>query len=247
VAVAILFVSDTHLSADRPERVEAFLDFLATAAPKAEALYLLGDVFDLWLGDDDLAPPNGEIVAGLAAVTGGGLPVFALHGNHDFLLGPGFAQASGCRILSDPAVLDLYGEGVLASHGDYLCTDDTEYLAWRAYSRSPAVQQAFLAQPLAARRAQAAVIRDKSRARARMKPQEILDVNLGAVTGALREHRVLLLVHGHTHRPGAYPVEVDGATGERVVLGDWYEGDSVLVWSPEGHRHCRVRELDAVL
>jgi UDP-2,3-diacylglucosamine hydrolase len=246
--VATLFVSDAHLSAERPERVQAFLEFLAGAAARADALYLLGDVFDLWLGDDDLDWPNGEVVAALAALTRGGVPAFALHGNHDFLIGPGFVQASGCQLLRDPAVLDLYGQRVLASHGDYLCTDDSEYLAWRAYSRAPQTQQTFLAQPLAARRAQAAVIREKSHARSRLKPQEIMDVNAGAVAAALREHAVRHLIHGHTHRPGVYPVALaDGTPGERVVLGDWYEADSVLVWGRDGHRLCRVRDLEAIL
>jgi UDP-2,3-diacylglucosamine hydrolase len=243
----VLFAADVHLSAERPERVQAFLEFLATAATRAEALYLLGDVFDLWLGDDDLDSPNGEVVAALAALTRAGVPVYALHGNHDFLLGPGFTRAAGCRLLPDPAVVTLYGEGVLASHGDFLCTDDTEYLAWRAYSRSPPAQQAFLGQPLAARQAQAAVIREKSHARSRLKPQEILDVNPGAVADALRAHGVRRLVHGHTHRPGVYPVALDGESGERVVLGDWYESDSVLVWGPQGHRLCRLGELDRFL
>jgi UDP-2,3-diacylglucosamine hydrolase len=242
-----LFVSDVHLSAERPGRVAAFLDFLRTRAPRAEALYLLGDVFDLWLGDDDLDSPNGEVVAALAALTRGGVPAYALHGNHDFLLGAGFTRASGCAILPDPTVVDLYGERVLVSHGDYLCTDDTDYLAWRAYSRTPAVQQAFIAQPMAERRAQAGAIRARSHAQVRLKPQEIMDVNPDAVTAALDSHGVRYLVHGHTHRPGVYPLDPNGGPAWRVVLGDWYEGDSVLAWGPEGHRLCRVQDLDAVL
>jgi UDP-2,3-diacylglucosamine hydrolase len=245
--VTVLFASDVHLSAERPGRVEAFLELLGTWAPRAEALYLLGDVFDQWLGDDDLDAPNGEVVAALAALARGGVPAYALHGNHDFLLGEAFARTSGCTLLADPGLVDLCGERVLVSHGDYLCIDDPDYLAWRAYSRTPAVQRAFVAQPMAERRAQASAIRAKSRAQVRRKPQDIMDVNPEAVVSALRAHGVRYLVHGHTHRPGVYPLELDGAPAWRVVLGDWYEGDSVLAWGPEGHRLCRLKDLDSVL
>jgi UDP-2,3-diacylglucosamine hydrolase len=243
--LATLLVSDVHLSAERPERIGEFLEFLTTTARRAEALYLLGDVFDLWLGDDDLGPPNGEAVCALAALRRAGVGLFAQHGNHDFLLGRRFERDTGCRLLPDPVTVDLYGERVLLSHGDRFCTDDTGYQRWRAFTRSRLVQTLFRTLPLALRRAQAIRIRTRTRALTRRKPVEIMDVNLGAIAAAMRTHGVRRLVHGHTHRPGVYPLEVDGVPAERIVLGDWYEQDSVLVWDETGP--CLHRVRDALL
>jgi UDP-2,3-diacylglucosamine hydrolase len=241
--MAVLFVGDVHLSTERPERLAAFLGFLQGDARRAEALYLLGDVFDQWLGDDDPAPPHPEVLEALAALTGAGVPVLALHGNHDFLLGEGFVSTTGCRLLPDLSVVEVYGESVLVTHGDVLCTDDVEYQAWRAYSRDPVTQRAFLALPLAARQARAAEIRARSRASTRLKPQDIMDVNPTAVRETMKGRGVRLLVHGHTHRPGVYPVDPVGTGGWRIVVGDWYEEDSVLVWDASGYRLARVAEL----
>lgn len=241
--MATLFVGDVHLSAERPARVDAFLEFLAGPAARAEGLYLLGDVFDQWLGDDDLASPNGEVVEALARLTAAGVPVAVFHGNHDFLLGEGFARATGCRVVPDSEVVTVYGERVLLAHGDALCTDDADYQAWRVYSRDPGTQRDFTALPFPVRQARAAEIRARSRAAVRLKPQDIMDVNPTAVATALRTHGARCLVHGHTHRPGIYPVDLDGSQGRRVVVGDWYEGDSVLVWDRDGYRLVRVAEL----
>jgi UDP-2,3-diacylglucosamine hydrolase len=245
--LATLFVSDVHLSVERPSPVERFIHFLATEAPRADALYLLGDVFDLWLGDDDLRPPNAEVLQALATISRGGVPVYAMHGNHDFLLAEGFAHAAGCRLLPDPVVVHLYGERVLVSHGDVFCTDDHHYQEWRAFTRNRTAQAVFRNLPLALRRAYAALVRRTSRARTSLKPREIMDVNAGAVAAAMHEHGVRRLIHGHTHRPGVYPVALDGTSGERVVLGDWYEQDSALVWGPEAYRLCRLADLAEVL
>ena len=244
--MATLFVSDVHLSVERPARVAEFLGFLATDARRADALYLLGDIFDLWLGDDDLPPPHAEVVRAIGAVTRSGVPLYAMHGNHDFLLGEGFARATGCRLLPDPVVVNLYGERVLVSHGDVFCTDDRHYQEWRAFTRNPTAQAVFRTLPMALRRGYAALVRRRARGRTRLKPLEIMDVNPDAVVGAMREYGVRRLIHGHTHRPGVYPVAVDGVAGERVVLGDWYERDSVLAWGPQGYRLCRLPELAEV-
>ena len=245
--MATLFVSDVHLSADRPEQVHRFLEFLATTARRAEALYLLGDLFDLWLGDDDLGPPNGEAVAALAALGRAGVELFALHGNHDFLLGRKFARDTGCRILPDPARVEIYGEGVLLSHGDGFCTRDQSYQRWRAFTRNPLAQTLFRALPLPLRRAQAARIRARTLALTPRKSPEVMDVDPVAVALAARAHGVSRVVHGHTHRPGVYPLGVEGMHAERIVLGDWYEGDSVLVWDRTGPRLSRLAEVDGQL
>ena len=242
--MATLFVSDVHLSADRPEQVHRFLEFLATTARRAQALYLLGDLFDLWLGDDDLGPPNGEAVVALAALGRAGVGLFAQHGNHDFLLGRKFARDTGCRILPDPTRVEIHGESVLLSHGDAFCTRDRSYQRWRTFTRNPVAQMLFRALPLPLRRDQAARIRARTLALTPRKPPEVMDVDPVAVALAARAHGVSRVVHGHTHRPGVYPLGVEGMHAERIVLGDWYEGDSVLVWDRTGPQLTRVAELD---
>ncbi len=231
-----LFISDLHLSSARPRPLDRFLSFLETRAPCLQALYILGDLFDQWLGDDDITPPHPDVLERLSELTRRGIPCFALHGNHDFLLGKGFEAASGCRLLPDPTLARICGTLVLLSHGDGLCTDDVEYQQWRAYSRSRENQRAFLALPLATRSAQAANLRLHINGRAQLKPLEIMDVNPAAVKEALRAHGVRHLIHGHTHRPGIHHLNLDGESAARVVLGDWYEEETVLWWDSEGYR-----------
>jgi len=237
-----LFVSDIHLSAARPGRVRAFLDFVAGPARSADALYVLGDCFDLWLGDDDDTPPHPEALAALAALAGE-VPVRVLRGNHDFLLGRDFEARTGCRLMADPSVIEVHGSRVVITHGDVLCTDDVEYQAFRAQARDPARQAQFLAQPLAERAAQATSLRAQSRARSRLKPDDIMDVNASAVTRMIAEHGASHLVHGHTHRPGVHRLTVAGAPAWRLVLGDWYEGDSALAWGAGGFRLGPLSEV----
>ena len=223
-----LFVSDLHLGADSPAAIDQFIEFLANQAARAEALYILGDLFEFWVGDDDRSSAAQRVCAGLAALTGGGVPCFVMHGNRDFLLGPGFAVRSGCRLLADPVVAELDGERVLLTHGDALCTDDYSYQELRTFVRDPARQRRFLALPLATRELLADEGRAGSRAHTSRAIPTIMDVNASAVTRAFRAARAHRMIHGHTHRPGVHDGEVDGAPAQRIVLGAWYEQGSYL-------------------
>jgi len=233
--LSTLFISDLHLSAERPAITALFLDFLSHRARQAEALYILGDLFEYWIGDDlagqaDVRP----LIAALHALTASGVPVYVMHGNRDFLLGSGFEQATGCRLLPDPTVIDLYGERVLLMHGDTLCTDDTDYLKFRAMVRNPQWVQQFLGKTVAERVGMVRELREVSKTATAGKKPEIMDVNAGAVEAAFRAHGVLHLIHGHTHRPGQHTLALGDQTAHRTVLGDWYEQGSVLVCDVNG-------------
>lgn len=241
--MSTLFVSDVHLNAARPNIVRAFLEFLDSKAPRADALYILGDLFDLWLGDDDDKPPHPEICAALAALTSKGLPVSVVHGNHDFLLGRGFAKRTGCTLLRDHTVIDVQGTGALIMHGDTLCTRDVEYQKFRKMTRNVINQKLFLAMPLAKREEKAAGIRSEAQKDVALKSADIMDVTPAAVDEAMRKHGVRHLIHGHTHRPAIHGFDLDGAQAIRIVLGDWYEQDSVLIWDEGGYRLGRVADL----
>ncbi|HKJ09627.1 MAG TPA: UDP-2,3-diacylglucosamine diphosphatase [Gammaproteobacteria bacterium] len=237
---ATVFISDLHLDPERPVITELFLDFLAGPARGCDALYILGDLFEAWVGDDDDSPTLQPVLEALADCTGTGLPVSVMTGNRDFLIGEGFTARTGCRLLPDPSVVDLYGEPTLLMHGDTLCTDDLEYQQFRRLVRDPAWQRQFLAKPLEERRHMAAGLRETSRQRTAHKTVDIMDVNHEAVLSALREHHVRRLIHGHTHRPATHELTVDGAPATRIVLGDWYEQGSVLWCDPTG---CRLQSL----
>jgi UDP-2,3-diacylglucosamine hydrolase len=218
-----LFVSDLHLSEERPEANERFIAFMEDTARRAAALYVLGDLFEYWIGDDDLGEPFNAVMTGFfARLVQGGVPVFLMHGNRDFLMGERLCRATGAELLADPAVVDVGGVRTLLMHGDTLCTDDLDYQGWRRTARSPAWQQEFLSQPLEARRRTVGALRDKSREVIQAKPAEIMDVSESAVREAFRGHGVTRLIHGHTHRPGRHEMEVDGRRCERWVLPDWY-------------------------
>jgi UDP-2,3-diacylglucosamine hydrolase len=223
-----LFVSDVHLDAQRGEATEQFLGFLDAAAAGAEALYILGDLFEAWVGDDDREPGNERVCRALRALTRSGVACFALHGNRDFLLGAGFCERSGCRLLSDPVIAQLDGERVLLTHGDALCTDDHPYQELRSIVRDPAWQRRFLALPRAHRELLADEARAGSRRHTARTVPDIMDVNATAVTAAFRAARVRRMIHGHTHRPAVHEVEVDGSVAQRIVLGSWYEQGSYL-------------------
>jgi UDP-2,3-diacylglucosamine hydrolase len=221
--VPTLFISDLHLTEERPEATERFIAFLEDKARAAEALYILGDFFEYWIGDDDLGEPFNAVVAGLLAdLTRRGVPVYLMHGNRDFLIGERFCAATGARLLQDPVVQTIQGEKTLLVHGDTLCTDDLDYQAWRRKARDPAFQADFLAKPLPERRRAVGQMREKSKQVVQEKTAEIMDVNDEAVRQALRRHGVRRLIHGHTHRPGRHALEVDGQRCERWVLPDWY-------------------------
>ena len=237
-----LFISDLHLDPEHPTITALFLEFLETRAPGADALYILGDLFEVWIGDDDTGLMNGAVTRGLHACAAGGTPVYVMHGNRDFLLGQQFAAQAGCTLLDDPACIDLYGTPTLLMHGDLLCTDDTEYMAFRDMVRNPQWQAELLAKPLNERRQIAAGMRQCSREQTGGKPEAIMDVNPQAVQQAMSGHGVQRLIHGHTHRPAIHALTVAGKPAQRIVLGDWFEQGSVLVCRPGG---CELQTLVA--
>lgn len=241
--MSTLFVSDVHLSAGRPEIVDAFESFLHHQARRADAVYILGDLFDEWLGDDDDRLPHPRITEALAALSLSGVPVGIMHGNHDFLLGPAFEKASRCRLIQDPSVIEVNGTRVLLMHGDILCTLDIDYQKFRKTVRDPDVQREFLQLPLEDRVARATELRGQSRKAMRLKPKDIMDVTPEAVVDAMREHKVRHFIHGHTHRPAVHELDVAGESAVRIVLGDWYEQDSVLIWTDQGYRLGRIADL----
>jgi UDP-2,3-diacylglucosamine hydrolase len=232
----VLFVSDVHLSGARPEMVAAFLRFLETDARAASTLYILGDLFDLWVGDDDPDPVNLRAMEALARLARSGVTVRVMHGNRDFLFGADGARRSGVDLIDDPTVIDLFGTPTLLMHGDTLCTDDVEYLKQRARYRRPWVLGGFLALPRALRAGIGRHFRAKSERAKRVTAPIIMDVNDGAVADALRRSGCVRLIHGHTHRPARHALTVDGRACERFVLADWYRNASYLRAAPDGLR-----------
>ncbi|HEX5093058.1 MAG TPA: UDP-2,3-diacylglucosamine diphosphatase [Burkholderiales bacterium] len=238
---AALFISDLHLAAERPAVNERFFEFLQAEAARAERLYILGDLFEHWIGDDELdagdGDPLGRAVAdGLRELSRRGVGVALMHGNRDFLMGSRFCKASGARLMVDPSVEKVGGVRTLLMHGDTLCTDDHDYQAWRRTARSRAWQQEFLSKPLPERRRAVEAMRAKSREVVGAKPADIMDVNDTAVREAFREHGLTRLIHGHTHRPARHALEVDGRRCERWVLPDWYEHGGYLSVDDTGPR-----------
>ncbi len=233
-----LFISDLHLDASRPEISEQFLRFLQTDARHAEALYILGDLFEAWIGDDDPDPDKQRIQAGLRALTASGVPCHVMHGNRDFLLGKRFLSNTGCRLLHDPITVDLYGRRILLLHGDLLCTDDHAYQRLRRIMRNPLLQWIMRHLSLKRRQALAAKIRAGSQAHIdnamNSTKAQIMDVNADAVTQAFKTHRVDLMIHGHTHRPAIHRISVGNTPATRIVLGDWYTQGSVLRFDERG-------------
>ena len=218
-----LFISDLHLTEERPAANERFIELLEGKARAADALYVLGDFFESWIGDDDLEAPFNAVIAGLLAdLARRGVPVYLMHGNRDFLIGERFCAATGAKLLADPSVHEIQGVRTLIMHGDTLCTDDLDYQNWRRIARSETWQREFLAKPLAERRRAIIDMREKSKEVVQAKPADIMDVNDAAVASALRAHAVTRLVHGHTHRPGRHALTIDGRPAERWVLPDWY-------------------------
>ena len=218
-----LFISDLHLSEERPEANETFYSFIEEKASTADSLYILGDLFEYWVGDDDLSEPFHSVIAGfLRRLSAGGVALYVMHGNRDFLFGRQFAEQTGARLLADPATLELGGVKTLLMHGDTLCTDDVDYQRWRQVSRAPDWQQEFASKPLAERRRVARELRVQSGRAIKAKQEEIMDVTPSAVREVLRMHGASRLIHGHTHRPGRHELELDGRRCERWVLPDWY-------------------------
>jgi UDP-2,3-diacylglucosamine hydrolase len=231
-----LFVSDLHLDVDRPDTIRRFTDFVSRRALEADALYILGDLFEAWVGDDEDDVRLDPVLAALARLHDAGVPTAVMHGNRDFLLGPRFCATTGCRLLGDYELIELAGTPVLLTHGDLLCTDDTRYMSLRATLRNPAWQHEFLAKPLAERRTIAAELRQLSATEIAAKPEDIMDVNQDTVVNVMRRHAVTTLVHGHTHRPNVHRFELDGRQAVRIVLGAWHEQPSVLTGDASGFR-----------
>lgn len=218
-----LFISDLHLTEERPEANERFIELLEGKARGSDALYILGDFFEHWIGDDDLEASFNAVVAGLLAdLARRGVPVYLMHGNRDFLIGERFCAATGAKLLADPSVHEIQGVRTLLMHGDTLCTDDVDYQNWRRIARSEAWQREFLSKSLPERRRAIVGMREQGKEAVRAKPAEIMDVNDAAVAEAMRAHAVTRLVHGHTHRPGRHALTIDGRPAERWVLPDWY-------------------------
>ncbi len=234
-----LFISDLHLDAERPAITELFGRFLHDQARGAEALYILGDLFEAWVGDDDPSETGAFVADAVRAVVDSGTPVFFICGNRDFLLGQAYARRAGMAILPDPAVVLLYGQPTVLMHGDTLCTDDLAYQAFRTQTRHPHWQAQFLAQPLAARLAFAQQARAASKAHQsglqdKGTMESITDVAPITVAGTLARFGIDTLIHGHTHRPAVHDLDLDGRRGQRIVLGDWYEQGSVLRATTQG-------------
>jgi UDP-2,3-diacylglucosamine hydrolase len=217
----ILLISDLHLEEERPDITRAFLHFLATRASQAEALYILGDFFEVWIGDDAMTPFQQSIADALRALSERGTRIYLMHGNRDFMLGKGFCRAAGCTLLGAPRVVALGGERVLLMHGDSLCTRDEGYMRLRRLLRNPLSLFILRHLPLSTRRKLARKLRNESRAQTRMKASDIIDVTPELIPRVLAEHGVRILIHGHTHRPATHELDVDGHTARRIVLGDW--------------------------
>jgi UDP-2,3-diacylglucosamine hydrolase len=241
--VTTLFISDLHLDGTRPEISVQFLDFLEREARRAAALYILGDLFEAWIGDDDPDPDKRRVIEGLRAVTSAGVKTFFIHGNRDFLIGKAFCRETGIELLNDGTVIDLYGRRVLLMHGDLLCIDDHAYQRLRRIVRNPIVQ--FVMRSLTLRQRQKLAERMRAGSKEHIKSMDmaapqIMDVNQDEVRRTMERHGVDCIVHGHTHRPAVHEMQIDGKPAVRIVLGDWYEQGSVLRWDRSGFELAKL-------
>ena len=234
--MATLFISDLHLEAERPDIAKQFLEFMEKEARECEELYILGDLFEAWVGDDDPNTHYFTIKRSLRKLVDRGVPVYFMHGNRDFMVGKEFSNETGVKILADPYRVDMYGRKVLLSHGDLLCTDDIQYQKVRKMTRDPEWQAKMRAKPLKERLRIAAEARRHSLEQTINMSLEIMDVNQQAVEKMIREHNVDVLLHGHTHRPAVHTVDLGNRKAQRIVLGDWYRQGSVVRWDSRGPR-----------
>ncbi len=234
-----LFISDLHLSAERPEIVSLAADFLRNRASRCDALYILGDLFEYWIGDDQPTDGLAPVLDALASID---TPIYFIAGNRDFLLGHDFADRYSLTLLPEQTTVDLYGQPTLLLHGDTLCTDDVRYQQLRQMLRDPNWQRQFLSLPLAERIEQARALREQSAMETGKKAEAIMDVNPQAVADAMRAAGVRRMIHGHTHRPAIHDLTIDGEPARRIVLGDWYDRGSVLVCDETG---CRLETIGA--
>ena len=238
-----LFVSDLHLSAVRPEKLELFARFVEHARSAVKEIYILGDLFEVWVGDDDNTPAHRQVINALATLTQAGVSLFVAHGNRDFLFGGQFARETGAHLLADYTVIDLHGRPALLTHGDLLCTRDVKYQKFRRVVRNPIVRAMFLAAPLSWRKRIALRTQSGTKASMAGKPGAIMDVDQQTVAAVMEKYQTDLLIHGHTHRPQIHEFERAGRRCQRIVLGDWYEQDQVLVCDDERQRRMRISEF----
>ena len=239
-----LFISDLHLDGERPDITAQFLDFVEQEARGSAGLYILGDLFEAWIGDDDPDPDKRRVLAALKSLTQAGVPVFFIHGNRDFLIGRRFAKETGVKVLPDGTLIELYGKRVLLMHGDTLCIDDPDYQRLRRIVRNPVVQFVLRCLSLGQRQKLAAKMRAGSKKHIESKDRtapQIMDVNQGEVQRTFEQEHADLIVHGHTHRPAIHEVDVAGHVATRIVLGDWYEQGSVLRWNEQGFELAGLR------
>lgn len=236
----LLFISDLHLSAERPELTGLFQQLLDDWDGRCDGLYILGDLFEAWLGDDLVLPEYQGVIEALSTFTARGNRVYLMHGNRDFLIGEAMAAQMGVELLEDPQTIDLFGTPTLLMHGDLLCTDDSEYQKMRAMLRNHQWQAQMLAKSAEERIAFARSLRDKSKEATQGKQETIMDVNQDTVVQIMEEYLVGCLIHGHTHRPGRHQLTLQSGEAERIVLADWNEQGEVLVCTPEG---CEARKI----
>ena len=235
-----LFISDLHLSGERPDIVNLFLEFMQTRARESDALYILGDLFEVWLGDDFIPPEAQTVVSALSDYSKSGRKLFVMHGNRDFLMGKQFATLAGCELLPDPFIIDLYGIKTLIGHGDLLCTDDIDYMRFRHQVRNKEWQADFLSKPVEERIAIAKQARQESKKQTSSIDEEIMDANQNTVEQVMLEHDVCRMIHGHTHRPNTHKFMAGNQQRTRIVLGDWYKQGSILECNAQG---CELQSL----
>ena len=231
-----LFISDLHLRQTRSDITRRFLHFLQSRARGIERLYILGDLFDTWVGDDDPTPPGSRVRTELRELSDSGTSIFFQQGNRDFLIGDRFSCETGVAIIDDYTVIDLYRTPTLLMHGDLLCTDDIPYLQFRTKARDPDWQRNVLSKPLLLRLAYARWYRLRSHFHKRKKSQEIMDVNPETVRAVMRQYQVTRIIHGHTHRPAVHNIDSDGTGHQRFVLAQWERDANVLCWDVDGYR-----------
>ncbi|WP_044874563.1 UDP-2,3-diacylglucosamine diphosphatase [Pseudomonas sp. LFM046] len=232
----ILLISDLHLEEERPDITRAFLHFLQTRAPQAEALYILGDFFEAWVGDDAMTPFQHSIAQALRTLADGGTRIYLMHGNRDFMIGNAFCRKAGCTLLPEPSLVRMNGESVLLMHGDSLCTQDEAYMRLRRWLRNPVSLFILRNLPLATRHKLARKLRKESRMQTPQKAAEITDVTQEEVPRILRQYGVRTLIHGHTHRPASHELDLDGQSARRIVLGDWDKQGWALQVDEQGFR-----------
>ena len=232
--MSTLFISDLHLSGERENITELFIKFLDQRASKADALYILGDLYEVWPGDDMIQPDYLSSISKLKQLSDNGLPLYVMQGNRDFLMSERFAEVSGAKLIEDPTIIDLYGTPTLLMHGDTLCTDDIDYQKFRVMVRDSSWKEKFFSLPNEERLAMTTKYRKVSKVETAKKSMDIMDVNQQAVETTMQEHNIKQLIHGHTHRPAIHDFSINNEKMKRIVLGDWFEQGSVLICDESG-------------